>query len=209
MTEGLFRRWSVVVALGLTVACRTGAGSPDARREGQPLPLVPIPAMIARECRHADAGRLSCPQLVPRTRSAPRFDVFSPARGHVVFFVEWSGPYPGIVPKNRPPRFAHLVVRRGDLEEGAGFRMPGDEAGVTTIDVSRSRGREAISLGRRDWGGRKGVLVLAPPFPYGIEGDHLMFVWDVEGVDHSVSLHAWRPLTQTEATLRGVVESIP
>jgi hypothetical protein len=36
-----------------------------------------------------------------------------------------------------------------------------------------------------------------------------MFVWNQEGIDYSVSLHAWVPVEQTEATLEAVVQSIP
>ena len=36
-----------------------------------------------------------------------------------------------------------------------------------------------------------------------------MFVWESDGIDHSVSLHAWLPLEKTEATLRAVTTSIP
>jgi hypothetical protein len=169
-----------------------------------------MPEELARACRSAAGGRLPCPRLVPETGKPYRSEVFSPLKEHTVFFIEWSGPYPGIVRKNRPPRFAHLVVQAGDLEAVLEFRLPDPHLDIAPLDEPSAQRQEALLFGRREWGSRQGILVLAPPFPQGgIEGDHLMFVWNQEGIDYSVSLHAWVPVEQTETTLEAVVQSIP
>jgi hypothetical protein len=67
-----------------------------------------------------------------------------------------------------------------------------------------------VSFGRVRWAGREGVLTLAPSFPTGgFVGNHLTFVWREHGVQHTLSLHAWEPLTEAAATLRTMVERLP
>jgi hypothetical protein len=63
-------------------------------------------------------------------------------------------------------------------------------------------------LGDYVWGGTDGTLVLAPIFPLGgVDGDHLIYRWDRDGVEYSISLHAWTPLAETMATLHAIVET--
>jgi hypothetical protein len=53
-------------------------------------------------------------------------------------------------------------------------------------------------------------LVLAPPFPVGgIDGDHLVFRWEDSELQYAISLHAWLPLAEVEATLKAIVVSSP
>jgi hypothetical protein len=183
---------------------------PPPSPEVESVPMMPIPPKAGELCRSTAGGVLGCPELVPRTETAPRFKAFKPFRDHAVFFAEWSGPYPGIVRRNRPPRFAHLVVQAGDLERGLAFAIPAAGSMQGSGGVVARRRSEAISYGQRSWGGKQGLLVLAPSFPHGgIDGDHLMLIWESNGIDHSVSLHAWLPLVEAEATLRKVVMSTP
>jgi hypothetical protein len=67
-----------------------------------------------------------------------------------------------------------------------------------------------LSFGPTTWGGRRGALLLAPPYPRGgIESNHLLFRWLNGGVDYEVSVHGWEPFTEVAPVLRAVVESIP
>ncbi|MGH2751024.1 MAG: hypothetical protein ACRDK3_09165 [Actinomycetota bacterium] len=122
-----------------------------------------------------------------------------------VFFVEWNAPHPGLSERNAPPVFAHLNVFVGDVQSKAGFRIERAPEGAPPIErVS------ALSFGKRTWKGSTGELLLAPSYPHaGMEGDHLIYRWTRDDVDYSLSLHAWTPLEETEATLRALVESLP
>jgi hypothetical protein len=67
-----------------------------------------------------------------------------------------------------------------------------------------------VSFGRVRWAGREGLLSLAPSFPTGgFLANHLNFVWREHGVQHTLSLHAWEPLTEAAALLRTMVERLP
>ena len=72
----------------------------------------------------------------------------------------------------------------------------------------RGRGYEAapppLGFGRRDWNGRHGVLVLGDCF-----ANHLCFRWRERGVGYQIDLHGWEPFTQTVASLRAIVASLP
>jgi hypothetical protein len=60
------------------------------------------------------------------------------------------------------------------------------------------------------WSGRRGTLLRAAPYPRGgIHGDHLVFRWREGRREYAVSLHAWKPLRETVATLDAIVTSLP
>jgi hypothetical protein len=89
------------------------------------------------------------------------------------------------------------------------FEFPMIETTAHT-DLLDERRTEGVVIARTTWGGLTGLLLLAPPYPFGgIHGDHLMFSWTTERTDYTVSLHAWKPLDQATVTLRQIVESIP
>jgi hypothetical protein len=211
-THFCWPRWGLALALFLPAAC---SDPPERGGSGETVPpqaasVGSIPGELARICLSAAGGRLPCPQIVPEARKPYRWDVFSPLKGHTVFFAEWSGPYPGIVRENKPPRFAHLVVQAGDLHRVLEFPLPTTGPESSPPEEPSPDRRKALLLDRPAWGGRDGILVLAPPFPGGgIEGDHLMFVWKEASADYSVSLHAWLPMEETITTLQAMVESIP
>jgi len=62
-------------------------------------------------------------------------------------------------------------------------------------------------LGQVRWYGQSGELVLAPPYfaGGGPVGDHLAFCFRADGVSHAITIHAWSPLVQVVATLKGMV----
>jgi hypothetical protein len=69
---------------------------------------------------------------------------------------------------------------------------------------------DPVFLGRVRWGGRPGVLILAPPYLYGGQaGNHLIFRWREGRRTYHLSLHAWEPFLETVATLRAIVASLP
>jgi hypothetical protein len=64
-------------------------------------------------------------------------------------------------------------------------------------------------LGTRTWGRKTGVLVLAPPEPFGGESaNHLIFRWRDGNTEYALSLHSWEPFTETATILSAVVRSI-
>ena len=168
------------------------------------------PARVAELCRRAPSLAGACPKLVPKlSRKTPTRVEGIPSPGdYDAVSVEWGVPYgEGIVERNAPPAFVHLTVQAGTTGEAFPFEWP---ARKSRPDLGKRLRRGAALLGRREWDGRSGRLVLAPSYPFGgVNGDHLIFRWTATGADHAVSLHAWAPLADAEATLRAVVGSIP
>jgi hypothetical protein len=106
---------------------------------------------------------------------------------------------------------AHVVLVAGDVGGLAPSSVPrgGGHEPLREGVVRRAR-EKAVSFGRLSWAGRAGVLSLAPPFPHGgMLGNHLNFSWRERGLQHTLSLHAWEPLTGAAATLRAMVERLP
>jgi hypothetical protein len=127
-----------------------------------------------------------------------------------VFFAEWSGPYPGLTARNAPSRFVHINVIASPLDHPLAFEWPTEP--TTDWDaleaVPRKR-EEALLVGARTWAGRDGEVALAPSFPDGgIEGDHLIFRWVEADTAYSISLHAWKPLSESVDNLKAVIESV-
>ena len=128
-----------------------------------------------------------------------------------VFSMESGGEYPWSPRLNRPPRLAHVVVAVGDVAGLSPQAVPrGNRRERLRDGVMRRERNAAISFGRVTWAGREGVLSLAPSFPTGgMLGNHLSFVWREQGLEYTLSLHAWEPLTEAAATLRTMVERLP
>jgi hypothetical protein len=171
--------------------------------------LMRLPDSHALKCRRLGPLRPACPRSIPRVEvSQERARAFRSGRAHFVFFSEWSGPYPGVSRKNAPPRFVHLVVHAGDLEQALPFHWPQESMRVP--DPIPTKRREPVLLDHVTWSDKGGDLVLAPSFPSGgLDGDHVIFRWGEDGDEYAVSLHAWAPLDDTIATLKAVVASIP
>jgi hypothetical protein len=205
-----------LVALVLAGGCASnpvqGPGPPvrtstQTPRSWKPVRQTDTPRPIMRLCERS-VGDGICPQELPRTMSAYRARVIHLGTAYRVLDVAASGPYRGMTPKNSPPRFAHVVLKAGDLEHGFPFTVPSGSP-VPMSQHPGPRRQRSLLLGTPTWGGRTGTLLLAPPYPLGgIDGDHLVFTWTEAGTDFSVSLHAWPPLSEAEGTLRLIVESI-
>jgi len=104
----------------------------------------------------------------------------------------------------------HIIIyaARGSLAPKFPFAWPRGHERPISDTLLRPKRAAPIFLGRRDWAGHDGTLVLAPPLIFGGEnGDHLIFRWKQAGIDHMVSLHSWAPLGEAVSTLHAVVGS--
>jgi hypothetical protein len=166
-----------------------------------------MPPQFLSKCRRYPELRLACPTRVPQVKNVKlKESHVSHIEKHLwVFSVEWNAPSPGLTQRNAPPAFAHLNVVAGNVQQLARFGLKN----VSTDRLPEKR-RSGLSFGTRTWNARTGTLLLAPSYPNGgMEGDHLAFRWTEKGTRYSISLHAWEPIQQTEATLRRVVASLP
>jgi hypothetical protein len=72
--------------------------------------------------------------------------------------------------------------------------------------LMKERRTAALLLGEAEWAGRRGQVVLAPPYGLGgLMGDHLIFRWQSGAREYALGLHAWEPLIEAVASLRSVV----
>lgn len=180
--------------------------------EPEPVALVALPARALRECRRLRALRPACPELVPEAPYDPASPVFVarsrrgiPHLGLHGFELQWGAEHPGAPELDRPPATVHLVV-----SEGWGVLLASQRRGRVRDGLLQERRRAPLFLGRVSWAGKRGDLVLAPPFPRGgIEANHLRFTWREGRTVYGVSLHGWEPFTEVRPLLRAVVQSIP
>lgn len=198
-------------ALGALAACGSDR-EPATAQVDSPVPLVATPPDALRACRRSSVLRAACPSRVPRAPFDPRSEiydarVFGTGSGKPkTFNFQWGGETPGRPERNRPPRMVHLVLVAGRFEPEFPVH-PGEESRNGLLLQNR---RVGLDLGPAQWNGRDGRLVLAPPFPHGgIEGNHLLFHWRKGATDYRLSLHAWEPFTETVASLRAIVFSLP
>jgi len=199
----------------LTSGCSAGGSSPEMRTTVDGILLVGLPSPALRRCRAGPLVGPACPTLIPdsRWRERPGWKAqrgtFPLAAG--AFELSAGAEHPGRPCQDRPPRLVHLLVLGGRAASAFELERPpnGDAGHVRDGLYARPR-RTALLLGQPVWDGRRGELVLAPPFEQGggIVGNHLIFRWG-DGVDRAVTLHGWEPFSETVAVLRAVVESIP
>jgi hypothetical protein len=184
-------------------------GQPRVQEGGadrSPVPMRPVPSGALARCRATRVVDVLCPRAVPETDPPYRSQTIEAPDGSAAAFdLAAGGPYPGFRRRNRPPRFAHVVVE-------ASTRPLAWEFDIRPADLitppPRRRG-EGLCLGRRSWTGTPGRLILAPSYPVGgIRGDHLVFTWTDRGIDVAVSIHAWPDLDVVEATLKAIVRSL-
>jgi hypothetical protein len=224
------RRLMLLALLALLAACSGGSGSAGSGestsgslpttapsptptpREVSGIALVPTPTQAVRRCERYRALAPACPYLVPDAPFDPSSLLYGadsyggpPGGDDWTFTLGWGGEHPGKPERDRPPSLVHVVAMAGDLPRQplAGSAEPRD-------GLLAERRRGFLLLGRVNWAGRGGVLVLGPPYPRGgIEGNHLIFGWREEGSTYRLSLHAWEPFSEVPDVLRAVVESLP
>jgi hypothetical protein len=150
----------------------------------------------------------ACPTVVPKTKRNYLVESFGRPGGRFSV-LEMSSGAPRDDPRaNAPPAFAHVVLEAGGPRYLIDFGGVAATAELSDSLLEQSRAG-AISLGKRNWGGRKGRLLLAEPFPGGgAHGDHLVFEWKRGGVIHRISMHAWVPAAKAEKTFETVVASM-
>lgn len=201
-------------AVGCSSSNETAAASTQEQPREAPLvvepgkaaPLVALAQGRLAHCRKSERLRPICPRLVPRVGATYLSHLSESDDNYALFDLERG------VPDGAPPVGAHVTIAAGDTGRVAPFERPGSGQDVEGLDDPTILGRErseAVSFGRVSWGGREGLLFLAPPLLRGGQiGDHLIFEWG-GGSDRTLySLHAWQPLTDTAATLREMVQSI-
>ena len=201
------RFFAIFVAILLVAACGASESVPLGETSATSVPLFSTPPKILKKCERYPQLRPVCPSRVPIVQDATlhRASADRYGDGNWVFLVEWNAPHSELTDKNAPPAFAHVNAFAGDDRRSA--RFPIDQASEKDPPKDRVSG---LSYGERTWNGRTGELLLAPSYPQGgMEGDHLVFRWTQEGEDYSLSLHAWDPLGDTEATLKALVHSLP
>ena len=200
-------RATALLVLALSPAALLAAPAAGERRDGVPLARI-APGQRAT-CERSALLRPACLRLVPRVGASgttlyvePHLDVFSLVRG---------ADHPAHPELDRPPRMLHIVASTGDLDRLTSFRQIDGARGTALRNglMHRDRSRPLL-FGRVRWGPRSGAFYLMPSWPGGgMLGNHLVFEWREHERRYALSLHAWEPLTESAATLREMVASIP
>jgi len=177
--------------------------------DSHPAALTPPPDWLTLACRSLRT-RPICPTRIPAGPTSYITLLYEPrwrsshGRADDLLSVEWGAPRSDPA-RNRPPAFAHLELAAG------GISLAGHvDAGPMAARNGMMAGRESeaaaptIKLASPDWPGHSGSLVLGDCF-----GNHLCYRWRTAGETFQVDLHGWEPFTQTVATLREIVQSIP
>jgi len=229
---------SLLIAACSDVDDRSSSDEPRARTEAgtstspldsataEPVQMSPVPAAALRRCREAERLASTCPTRLPRAPSGaplqltvchtdegdcPRWDAVS---------LQWGAESPNRPEANRPDGRAgvvHVVVYSGDLggpegsqthaESAFPFDWPSTET-VLRNGLMKDQRTTALLLGEAEWAGRRGQVVLAPPYGLGgLMGDHIIFRWQSGTGEYALGLHAWEPLIEAVASLRSVVEA--
>ena len=188
-SQGMNPLRTALVIIFLSV---TACGGSFEQGRSPTVEMRPFPSKALERCRAHVELRPACPTSRPAIEKVRfhRANASKEGKATWVFLAEWNAAREGLVKDNAPPAFAHINVMAGDLRPFQGF--------------------DSVELGTRSWGGLSGRLLQAPGYPEGgMEGNHLVFTWSEGPVDYSVSLHAWDPVAETEATLKLIVQSLP
>jgi hypothetical protein len=188
-----------------------GDGKPEKPAGPDVDPPKGFEVVSTRAWERCNAGpplKGACPTIVPKTRRHYLVESFGRPGGRFGV-LEMSAGAPRDNPEaNAPPAAGHVVLEAG------GPRYLIDFGGVTAAaslsDSLLQQPRSgAVLLGKRNWGGQRGRLLLAESFPGGgAHGDHLVFQWKRGGVIHRISMHAWVPVAQAERMFETLVASI-
>lgn len=195
-------------ALLVCAACVSSSQPPEV--EDTAPEMMAIPGSLLDKCTDVDDLEPVCPTKVPLViDEGHRARAFRSGQSSV-FFVEWSGPYPGLSRRNAPPRFAHVNVIASPVDHPFASTWPTRATtALEELDGAPKKRDEPLLLGAYTWAGKKGEVALAPSFPAGgIEGDHLIFRWIEADTAYSISLHAWKPAVESFDALRAVVASL-
>jgi len=174
-----------------------------------PVAMTTPPEWFTGACQSLRTHSI-CPTRIPAGPTNYVSVFFEPGwrsshgRSDDLLSVEWGAPYPNPT-RNRPPAFAHLELAAGEtsLAEHVDASPVVPRNGMMT-------GREgeaaapAVRLTTSNWPVPDGSLVLGDCF-----GNHLCYRWREAGANYQVDLHGWEPFTETVATLRQIVQSIP
>jgi hypothetical protein len=176
--------------------------------QSHPVPLATPPDWFTLACQSLET-RVICPTRIPVGPTSYISLLYEPGwrsshnRRTDLLSVEWGAPRPDPA-QNRPPAFAHLELAAGGISL-AGRIDQGPVAPRNGMMAGRESEAAAptIAITSPGWRGR-GSLVLGDCF-----GNHLCYRWRHSGEYLQVDLHGWEPFTETVATLRKIVRSIP
>lgn len=195
---------------------KDGAGRKDDRKDGPDKPEVPdvdpprgfevVSAKAWTRCNAGPPLKGHCPTVVPKVKRNYLVESFGTPGGRFGV-LEMSSGAPRDTPEaNRPPDVSHIVLEAGPKQMLIDFGGVTGEATLTDDLLHQTRSG-ALLLGKRTWGGVKGRLILAEPFPGGgAHGDHLVFQWKRGEVIHRISSHSWVPATRAQAALKTIVK---
>ncbi len=165
------------------------------------IPLGPAPAAVRHECaQRADYSsyRTSCPTRWPlRHGSATVLDA-AVVRGPSQWFASFDDPAFG------PPDGGHVIVGGqkppfslvGDV--GQTWPRPGEPAPLPLVDLPRLRKtsdgfvsqKPPTVVGHASVNGQPALVLRSEPYPFGgINGGHVIVLFNVEGHGAFVSLH--------------------
>jgi hypothetical protein len=113
--------------------------------------------------------------------------------------------------RTRPPGYVHVLIYASPdpiRRNAVPFAWPQGRPQPVANALLNANRKQPISLGWVRWAGHYGQLVLAPPLAFGgMAGDHVIFRFNVRGINYAVTLHSWAPLRRAVATLHVVVAS--
>lgn len=194
---------------------RTLTSSPPHAPKPSPAPpsdglrWIQTPAWILDACAGLPRLHGACPHSIPLAVSGyveatTNRDVAICRRNtrEDLLSVQWSGEDPSHPHRNRPPPFLHIEV-----SAGSGCLQWHYAGPAVRPQAGMMRGRDfltsgSVPLGRRTWGGHRGLLVLGDCY-----GNHLCFRWRAAGVGYQIDLHGWEPFPQIVSALRRIVSS--
>lgn len=155
-------RWVATALLAILASCQQ-----PRKQEGlggrSPVPMRPIPSRALARCLATPPVDVACPRAVPEPDAPYRSQTIEAPDGSAAAFdLAAGGPYPGLRRRNRPPRFAHIVVEASTRRLAWEFDTRPADLGTPP---SRRRG-EGLLLGRRSWTVTPGGSSWPPPFPW-------------------------------------------
>lgn len=175
--------------------------------------MAPTPPDVLAQCRGVPLVATTCPTSLPRAQHYVGKSISQPPGYRFNVFSISDGIPTGSPSKDAPPAFVHVVLQSGrGLVRAYPFAIPSQGVGTPlTNELLKSARSTPVLISTATWGGRRGVVVLMPPYSMAetIDAGHLVFLWSDGGSDSEVSVHAWSPASQVLPTLQAIVESIP